>query len=135
MRALSGFTMVLLALAFVGLLLTGSSGCKGCGEDEVAEEEAKEAISYTSTGVIGAGAQRWRKKMTPAEIRTVQLCCGKTAREFGYEALSERASPFALILPWLSLPWVSVRVVWINRARLGRTIVYIRRRLHALVWG
>jgi pimeloyl-ACP methyl ester carboxylesterase len=55
MRALSGFTMVLLAFAFVGLLLTGSSGCKGCGEDEVAEEEAKEAISYTSTGVIGAG--------------------------------------------------------------------------------
>jgi hypothetical protein len=89
----------------------------------------------SDVGISGAAAQRWREKMTPAEIRTVQLCSGKTASDFGYEALDERVSPFSLILPWLSLPWVSIRVVWVNRSRLGGILGYIKRRLHALVQG
>ena len=89
----------------------------------------------SDVGITAAAAQRWREKMTPAEIRTVELCCGDTADSLGYPALDERVSPLALIRPWLSLPWVSIRVVWANRERLGGVADFIRRRLSALLRG
>ena len=89
----------------------------------------------SDVGISGAAADRWREKMTPAEIRTVQFCSGKTASDFGYEPLDERSSRLALILPWLSLPTAAVQVLWANRSRLGGIVGSIQSRLHALIYG
>jgi hypothetical protein len=87
----------------------------------------------SDAGITSFAAERWRERMTPAQIRTVQLCTGSTAMSLGYAPLDEKVSLVSLIGPWLSLSWVSLRVIWANRSRMGGIFGALMRRVQALV--
>jgi hypothetical protein len=79
-------------------------------------------------GVSKAPLDRWREKLSPAEVATVQDCCGGLMDRLGYRR--ERTGPApGRLLPWATLPFAVAAAARANRDRTGSLPGYILRRL------
>jgi hypothetical protein len=88
--------------------------------------------SYAEAGAAGISTEpldRWRKKLSPAEIRVIESCCGDVMRELGYSLDRPRCSPLAVPAAWLSTVPAGLRIATANRRRLGRAGRYVGARL------
>lgn len=86
----------------------------------------------SDAGVSDQAVQRWRKKMSDAEIHTVEATAGAQLDYFGYERLNPKVSMGARMLPWLTLPGASIAAIRANSGRHGGIGGFILRRLRAL---
>ena len=86
--------------------------------------------SYATTGegVSTEPLDRWRQRLSSSEIGVVQACCGRLMDELGYAREPVRASPVRLAWAFGTAPLAAARAAAVNRARLGRTTQYLRRR-------
>ena len=88
--------------------------------------------SYAQAGEAGISTEpleRWRKKLSPAEVRVIESCCGDVMQELGYALERPSCSPLAVPLAWLSTIPAGLRVAAVNRRRLGRAGRYVGARL------
>ena len=79
-------------------------------------------------GVSKAPVDRWREKLSPAEIATVQDCCGALMARLGYTRVPTGIAP-ARVVPWATLPWAVLSAARANKDRTGSLPAYILRRL------
>jgi hypothetical protein len=88
------------------------------------------SYSIAETGISKEPLDRWRTKLTSAEISAVQMCCRRTMEAVGYAR--EPVSPplHSLARMWATVPVAVVRAALANRGRLGRFPEYVRRRLY-----
>ena len=89
--------------------------------------------SYASVGegVSSEPLDRWRDRLSDSEVGVVQACCGRLMDELGYAREPVRASPARLAWAFGTAPFAAARAAAVNRARLGRTTQYLRRRAGA----
>jgi hypothetical protein len=80
-------------------------------------------------GFSKEAAERWRKRMSPGEIRVVQSCCRAEMAEVGYEPLGVRWAPLGALWAWLTLPVAFVRAATANRGRIHSLPTYVWNRL------
>jgi hypothetical protein len=91
-------------------------------------------IVHSSYGTQGSGIsreplERWREKLAPSEIRTIERHCGRLMDAHGY-ALENPAAPIhRQALTYASVPFAVVRAGYANRRRLGKPTEYVRKRL------
>ena len=79
-------------------------------------------------GVSKAPVGRWREKLGPSEIATVQDCCGTLMDRLGYTRVPTGLAP-TRVVPWLTLPGAVLAAARANKDRTGSLPAYILRRL------
>lgn len=82
-----------------------------------------------ASGISTAPTERWRTKLTAAEIAAIQSNCRVEMLESGYELMDLGRYPLKRIWLWLTLPGAAVRAFTANSARIVNLNEYIRRRL------
>lgn len=108
-----------------------------CGWLELDYEPAMRDVplvqsSYAAAGAAGISTEpveRWRSKLSPAEVRVIESCCGRVMAPLGYERVRPRCSPLAVPLAWLGVPVATAGAAFANRRRLGRAGRYVGTRL------
>jgi sulfotransferase family protein len=86
----------------------------------------------TDVGVTDEAVLRWRKKMSDAEVYSVEAAAGSQLQHFGYELLQPKVSAWSKISPWLTLPVASIVAMRANAERSGGIGSFVVRRLKAL---
>ncbi|HEY7018683.1 MAG TPA: sulfotransferase [Gaiellaceae bacterium] len=111
----------------------GLSDWLGLGFEPAMLEMGVVNSSYATSdeGVSAEPVDRWRERLTPTEVAAVQSCCGSLMDELGYVREDVPASPTRLAWTWTTAPFAAGRAALVNRARLGRTTDYVRRRAAA----
>lgn len=85
-----------------------------------------------SKGVSSEAVQRWRQKLSDAEVGLVQTCCGPMLLDAGYESEPVR-TPYALLMwKWATLPLAGVQAAAANRERIASLPAYLWQRLQGL---
>jgi hypothetical protein len=86
--------------------------------------------SYATSGegVSSEPLDRWRERLSESEVGVVQACCGRLMDELGYRREPVKTSPVRLGWAYAGAPFAAARAAAANRARLGRTTQYLRRR-------
>jgi hypothetical protein len=86
--------------------------------------------SYATTGggVSSEPVERWRKRLSSAEVGIVQSVCEPLLSDLGYAPDDVEVSPLRLAWAWGTVPFATVRAAVVNRQRLGRAGQYLRRR-------
>jgi hypothetical protein len=79
-------------------------------------------------GVSKAPVDRWREKLSGAEIAVIQDCCGGLMDRLGYAREKTGLAPGRLV-PWATLPFAVVSAARANRDRTGNLPAYILRRI------
>jgi hypothetical protein len=72
---------------------------------------------------------RWRRKLSPSEIATIQSSCGRLMRTLGYELEDTGSAPLRVAGAYLTLPTAVIRAGVANRSRMGHAGSYVARRL------
>jgi hypothetical protein len=80
-------------------------------------------------GISTEPLERWRERLPSSEAQIVQTCCGRVMRQLGYEPERMRAPLHRLIWAWATVPVAFLRVLVVNRRRLGNPVEYVLRRL------
>jgi hypothetical protein len=80
-------------------------------------------------GVSAAPIERWRTKMSPAEVAVVQTCCREAMSALGYQKEDVAAPVHQVALTWAGVPAAIARSTFANRDRLGKAPAYIRKRV------
>jgi hypothetical protein len=110
----------------------------GLGFDEALLAVPMHNSSFSSfsreAGVSRAPLERWREKLSPAEIATVQDCCGGLMERLGYARAKTGLAP-GRVLPWATLPVAVIAAARANRGRTGSLPAYILRRLRLATGG
>ena len=88
-----------------------------------------------STGMNPKAVDRWRKTLTPAEIRVVERTASGMLRDGGYEASGIRANPFAMLGCYLSFAPSAMRAIVASRHRTGNLPAFVFRRFRMLLKG
>jgi hypothetical protein len=83
------------------------------------------------TGVSREPVGRWRERLTPGEVATVQSVCAPLMDELGYEREQVPASRTRVAAAWATTPVAVARAAVLNRRRLGRVSEYVRTRAGA----
>jgi sulfotransferase family protein len=86
----------------------------------------------SDVGVTDEAVLRWRKKMSDAEVYSVEATTGSQLRYYGYELLKPKVSAWSKIHPWLTLPVASIVAMRANAGRSGGIGGFVVRRLRAL---
>ena len=91
-------------------------------------------IVHSSYGTRGSGIsqeplERWREKLTTAEVATIERHCGRLMDALGYPRDAVAAPIHQLALTYAAVPVAVARAAYANRARLGKPTEYVRRRL------
>jgi hypothetical protein len=110
--------------------LAAICGWLGVDYDPSMLEVPVEYSSYriATSGVSDESRERWRKTLSPAEIRVVQSCTRRPMRALGYEPADVHAYPWQVGLAWAGLPFALLRATAANWSRLGRAGQYIWKR-------
>lgn len=80
-------------------------------------------------GVSSESVDRWRDKLSPGEIATVESVCGPTLRELGYDLVAPRGTRSAVAWQWTTFPVFAARAALVNRRRIAGLPSYVMRRL------
>jgi hypothetical protein len=79
-------------------------------------------------GISRAAVDRWKKKLTPAEIRIVDRVCQSAMQLLGYEAVAHSGLSFSEYSLWARWPVAVASAAIANRERSGGLVKYIYRR-------
>ena len=85
-------------------------------------------------GISREAVDRWRSKLSPAEIAAVQDACGGLMDRLGYPRAPTGLAP-GRVVPWATLPFALLAAVRANRDRMGSLPAYILRRLRLATGG
>jgi Sulfotransferase family len=85
--------------------------------------------SAAEAGVSTTPVNRWRSKLSPAEVSVIQTCCGRLMERLAYVRAKPGATPVDVAQAWLSLPGAFVRATAVNRGRIGRLPEYVSKRM------
>lgn len=86
----------------------------------------------SDVGVSTEAVQRWREKMSAAEVNAVEKTSGRQLEDFGYELLRPSVSLWGRCRPWLTLPGAVFTAVRANAGRHGGIGAFLMRRIRAL---
>jgi hypothetical protein len=89
------------------------------------------SYATSGAGVSSEPVERWRGRLSPAEVGIVQSVCEPPLSELGYEPDDVTASPLRLAWAWGTVPFAAARAALVNRNRLGKTTQYLRTRARA----
>ena len=87
------------------------------------------------TGMNPQAVDRWRKTLTPAEIRVVERTASGMLRDGGYEPSGVRANPLAMLGCYLSFAPSAMRAIVASRHRTGNLPAFVFRRFRMLLKG
>jgi hypothetical protein len=91
--------------------------------------------SAAEVGVSTTPVERWRSKLSAADVSVIQSCCGRLMRRLGYASEQSAAARSHVALAWLSLPGAFIRAATANRGRIGRMPQYVGNRLLLVLRG
>jgi Sulfotransferase family len=91
--------------------------------------------SAIEVGVSTTPVERWRSKLSPAEVSVIQACCGRLMNRLGYVREKPGASLPQVVAAWLSVPGAFIRAAIVNRGRIGRMPEYVGRRVLLVLRG
>ena len=91
--------------------------------------------SAAEAGVSTTPVDRWRSKLSPAEVSVIETCCGRLMERLAYVRAKPGAAPVDVAKAWLSLPGAFVRAAAINRGRIGRMPEYVGKRVRLVLRG
>jgi len=74
-------------------------------------------------------AYRWRDKLSPTEIGSLQTFCGNLLSKAGYDYEQVSASYALVVWFWMILPFAGIRSLSANRSRMSNIPNYVWRRL------
>ena len=80
-------------------------------------------------GVSAAPVERWKKKLSPGEIATVESFCGPLIQELDYELLKPKGTLLRVCISYATLPYCAFRAALVNRERIPNLPAYIARRV------
>jgi hypothetical protein len=86
------------------------------------------SYATTGAGVSSEPVERWRERLSPAEVGVVQSVCEPLLSELGYTPDDISVSPLRLAWAWGTVPFAAARAAVVNRQRLGKTAQYLRTR-------
>ena len=89
------------------------------------------SYATTGAGVSSEPVERWRERLSPAEVGIVQSVCEPLLSELGYAPDDVTVSPLRLAWAWGTVPFAAARAAVVNRQRLGKTTQYLRTRARA----
>jgi hypothetical protein len=89
------------------------------------------SYATSGAGVSSEPVERWRERLSSAEIGVVQSVCEPLLSELGYEPDDVTASTLRLARAWGTVPLAAARAAVANRNRLGKTTQYLRTRARA----
>ena len=91
--------------------------------------------SAAEAGVSTTPVDRWRSKLSPAEVSVIQTCCGRLMERLAYACEQSRQPRVDVAKAWLSLPGAFIRAAAINRGRIGRMPEYVGKRVRLVLRG
>jgi hypothetical protein len=89
------------------------------------------SYATTGAGVSTEPVERWRERLSGAEVGIVQSVCEPLLSQLGYAADDVEVSPTRLAWAWGTVPFAAVRAAVVNRQRLGKATQYLRTRARA----
>ena len=89
------------------------------------------SYATTGAGVSSEPVERWRERLSPAEVGIVQSVCEPLLSQLGYTLDDVSVSPPRLAWAWATVPFATARAAVVNRRRLGRAGQYLRTRARA----
>jgi hypothetical protein len=89
------------------------------------------SYATTGAGVSSEPVERWRERLSPAEVGIVQSVCEPLLSELGYMLDDVSVSPLRLAWARGTVPFAAARAAIVNRRRLGRAGQYLRTRARA----
>jgi hypothetical protein len=85
-------------------------------------------------GISREAVDRWKAKLSRAEVAAVQDVCGSLMDRLGYARAPTGPAPGRLV-PWATLPFAVLAAARANRGRMGSLPSYILRRLRLATGG
>jgi hypothetical protein len=85
----------------------------------------------TGGGINRAPVEGWKKRLSKAEVGTIQCACKKTMKAAGYTLEPSGLWQIYALKQWLGLPFAVLRAARANRNRVGSLPAYIWRRLRS----
>ena len=89
------------------------------------------SYATTGAGVSTEPVERWRERLSGAEVGIVQSVCEPLLSQLGYAADDVEVSPTRLAWAWGTVPFAAARAAVVNRQRLGKATQYLRTRARA----
>jgi sulfotransferase family protein len=89
------------------------------------------SYATTGAGVSSEPVERWRERLSPAEVGIVQSVCEPLMSQLGYAPDDVEVTTARLAWAWGTVPFAAARAAVVNRQRLGRAGQYLRRRAGA----
>ena len=86
------------------------------------------SYATTGAGISSEPIERWRDRLSPAEVGIVQSVCGPLLSQLGYAPDDVSVSPVRLAWAWGTVPFAAARAAVVNRQRLGKATQYLRTR-------
>jgi len=85
------------------------------------------------SGLSHASLARWRQKLTPAEIQTIEYYCGDALIRHRYEPLYPRQITLGILAASAGFPWAVLRALIANRGRIQNIPLYLWQRSRAFL--
>lgn len=85
--------------------------------------------SGSATGISSAPVERWRTTLSEQEMRTIEGACRSVMRPLWYERATDGRTWPSLARAFAALPSDAMRALRANRARMGRPLAYVWKRL------
>ena len=79
-------------------------------------------------GINTASVERWREKLAPGDIASIQRCCASEMTACGYAPAAVGPRPFGVCMNWLTLCPAVIRATLANKSRIGNLPAYLWRR-------
>ena len=89
------------------------------------------SYATTGAGVSSEPVERWRERLSPAEVGIVQSVCEPLLSALGYAPDDVEVSAARLTWAWGTVPFAAARAAVVNRQRLGKATQYVRTRARA----
>jgi hypothetical protein len=86
------------------------------------------SYATAGAGVSSEPVERWRERLSPAEVGIVQSVCEPPLSQLGYALDDVSVSPVRLAWAWGTVPFAAARAALVNRQRLGKATQYLRTR-------
>ena len=98
----------------------------------VSNSSYKETDGEPRKGMNPKAVDRWRKTLTPTEIRVVERVASGMLRDGGYERSGVRVNPFSMIGCYLGFLPSAARAILASRGRTGNLPAFVLRRFRML---
>jgi Sulfotransferase family len=88
----------------------------------------RSSYDMDAEGITTEPVDRWRRKLAPHEVALIEQTGGRLLTDLGYARTAAKIPVARLVWAWVTLPVALLRATLANRNRLGKAMVYVRRR-------